>query len=478
MNLRVSASRREVVRFFRPSDACPTPPHGEVNSPLRFLSSALAFSVCRVYTSSRLSRGRYPADGRPAKTPTCPPPASCQGKEETVNYNLLEEKWIPVLWKDGHSDRVGIIEALTEAGRVRQIAASNPMDRLAILRFLLALLYWCKGNPPDGQDSISSFPADWFKRLDEHRGCFNLLGDVKRFYQCNSKSGKEGKLSADYLMQEVPTGTNSWHFRHSTDKNDGLCAACCAMGLLRLPLFATSGGRGKPPGVNQKPPVYVVPVGVSLAETLDFSWRNVPDVDLGTPAWEEPDLSLPTHGDVPLLVGLTLLPRRVWLDNPQEPEANCISCGRKELLIRQCVFAGIGSTKTNEDGQGRVWSDPHTISDSKGVLKPSNALGAADAASGQWTKIAAGILGGKIARARDAFGSSAFRRCKMTSTWKRWNMKFLSRSRQMRKGSKDVLRESSDVRRKAGSSSPKSNPGGLPEDILKYHPRLPQFVHR
>ncbi len=325
-----------------------------------------------------------------------------------MNYNLLEEKWIPVLWKDGHSDRVGIIEALTEAGRVRQIAASNPMDRLAILRFLLALLYWCKGNPPDGQDSISSFPADWFKRLDEHRGCFNLLGDVKRFYQCNSKSGKEGKLSADYLVQEVPTGTNSWHFRHSTDKNDGLCAACCAMGLLRLPLFATSGGRGKPPGVNQKPPVYVVPVGVSLAETLDFSWRNVPDVDLGTPAWEEPDLSLPTHGDVPLLVGLTLLPRRVWLDNPQEPEANCISCGRKELLIRQCVFAGIGSTKTNEDGQGRVWSDPHTISDSKGVLKPSNALGAADAASGQWTKIAAGILGGKVPRGKRCFWVVSF----------------------------------------------------------------------
>ncbi len=121
------------------------------------------------------------------------------------------------------------------------------------------------------------------------------------------------------------------------------------------------------------------------------------------PAWEEPDLSLPTYGNIPLLVGLTSLPRRVWLDNPQEPEAKCISCGRKEFLIRQCVFAGIGSTKTNEDGQGRVWSDPHTISDSKGVLKPSIALGAADAASGQWTKIAAGILGGKIPRGERCF---------------------------------------------------------------------------
>ncbi|HUY14521.1 MAG TPA: type I-E CRISPR-associated protein Cse1/CasA [Terriglobia bacterium] len=317
-----------------------------------------------------------------------------------MNYNLLEEKWIPVLWQYGHSDRVGVIEALSQAGRIRQIAASNPMDRLAILRFLLVLLYWCKESPPDGEDSISSFPSDWFKKLKDHRDCFNLLGDGKRFYQCNAKSGKERKLSANYLMQEVPTGTNVWHFRHSTDKRDGLCPACCAAGLLRLPLFATSGGRGKPPGLNQKPPVYVMPVGVSLAETLRLSWRKVSDSDLGMPTWEKPDLSLPKHGNVPLLIGLTWLPRRVWLDNPVEPQANCISCGRKQPLIRQCVFAGIGSTKTDDDGQGRVWSDPHTISDGEDVVKPSDALGATDAAAGQWTKIAAGILGGKKANGK------------------------------------------------------------------------------
>jgi len=314
-----------------------------------------------------------------------------------VNYNLLEEEWIPVLWKDGHSDRVGIRKALAQAGRIRQIAASNPMDRVAILRFLLALLYWCTGNPPDNKDSISSFRSDWFKKLDDHKECFNLLGDGKRFYQCKTESGKEKKLPANYLIQEVPTGTNSWHFRHSTDMEDGLCRACCAMGLLRLPLFATSAGRGKPPGVNQKPPVYVIPVGVSLSETLRLSWRKVSDPDLGTPTWERADQRLPECGSVPLLMGLTWLPRRVWLDNPEEPQANCVSCGRKEALIRQCVFAGIGSTKVTGGDEGRVWNDPHTLDDGEDVLKPSNALGAADAAAGQWANIAEGILAGKEA---------------------------------------------------------------------------------
>jgi hypothetical protein len=312
-------------------------------------------------------------------------------REEDMNYNLLEEKWIPVLWKEGNTNRVGIIEALTEAGRIRQIAASNPMDRVALLRFLLALLYWCKGNPPY-KIPDDSFPPDWFKKLNDNRDCFNLLGEGKRFYQCMPDT--PNKLSANYLAQEIPTGINFWHFKHATDKKDGLCSACCAMGLLRLPVFATSGGRGKPPGINAKPPTYVIPLGSSLAETLLLSWRKVSD--LGTPAWVKPDLQLPKKGEVPLLTGLTWLPRRVWLDNPGEI-ASCITCGGREPLIRHIVFVGIGSQKM-DDGDRRDWCDPHVIRDTKDkVVKPDNALGASDAAAGQWTKVATGILGGQRA---------------------------------------------------------------------------------
>ena len=119
-----------------------------------------------------------------------------------MNYNLLEEKWIPVLYRDGQSDRVPIRRALEDAGRIRQIAASNPMDRVAILRFLLALLYWCKGNPPDKANAAQcdSFPSDWFTKLNDHKECFNLLGEGKRFYQClNSVKSVKAKLSANYL---------------------------------------------------------------------------------------------------------------------------------------------------------------------------------------------------------------------------------------------------------------------------------------
>lgn len=45
-----------------------------------------------------------------------------------MNYNLLKEDWIPVLYANGEWKRVGILKAFEHAHRIRQIAASNRMD--------------------------------------------------------------------------------------------------------------------------------------------------------------------------------------------------------------------------------------------------------------------------------------------------------------------------------------------------------------
>ncbi|HOZ47510.1 MAG TPA: type I-E CRISPR-associated protein Cse1/CasA [Candidatus Hydrogenedentes bacterium] len=266
-----------------------------------------------------------------------------------MNYNLLDEEWIPVLYRDGRWERVGIRRAFEDAGRIRQIAASNPMDRVAILRFLLALLYWSQGDPPDTPVG-DGFPADYVEKLDDNRDCFNLLGDGKRFYQ--QHDAQRPRAVTD-LIQEIPTGNNFWHFRHSTDQQNGLCPACCAIGLLRLPLFSVSGLPDLKAGINGTPPIYVVPWGMSLLAALRANW--LPHESLGMPAWVCPGIETPSGEEVPLLTGLTALSRRVWL-HPPEVTGACVACGSEAMpLIRTCQYQSAGDQKND------LWNDPHVI---------------------------------------------------------------------------------------------------------------------
>ncbi len=270
-------------------------------------------------------------------------------------YNLLDEQWIPVLYHDGRWERVGIIKALKEAGQIRQIAASNPMDRVALLRFLLAVLYWCRGNPPADDEkrkvlASGQFPAGWFGKLDEHRDCFNLLGEGNRFYQ--DPNAQRERAVTD-LLQEVPTGNNFWHFKHATDGKHRLCLACCAMGLLRLPLFSVSGLPDLKAGINGTPPVYLIAIGQTLQDTLLLNWRKVDCI--GDPAWIRTGMANSVDGAIPMLVGLTMLSRRVWLHGP-EPADVCIGCGGRDLpLIRTCEFQTAG------EQHNEAWDDPHVL---------------------------------------------------------------------------------------------------------------------
>lgn len=308
-----------------------------------------------------------------------------------MDYQLLDEKWIPVLYQDGRFERIGILKAFSDAGRIRQIAANNPMDRFAVLRFMLALLYWCKGNPPESDEFVfkGSFPEEWFKKLDDKRDLFNLLGNGKRFYQIRPSNDTE-KSTINYLAHEVPTGTNYNHFRHSIDKVDGLCPACCALGLLRLPVFSTAGGSGKSPGINSKPPFYFFRVGKSLAETLWLSWEKIPHTNFGIPTWEDPNLELLEVGEIPLFTGLTWLPRRVWLNDPDISISYCILCGNMAHLIKDCIFEGKGSLK--KYALDKRWTDPNVIYINNKILKPGDVLNAHDAEAGQWLKVLQGII--------------------------------------------------------------------------------------
>lgn len=262
--------------------------------------------------------------------------------EQCESYNLVDQPWIPVLYLNGRNDRVGILDAMRDAHRIREIAAPNPMDRLAVVRLLIALKYWLRGKP-EGRRDTSAADVD---RLVECRQRFEILGNGPRFFQADDVSRIR---TVTELLQEVPTGNNFWHFRHSTDGDGGLCIPCCILGLLRLPLFSVSGLPDMKAGINGTPPIYRLPLGETLADTLELNWQEVSE--LGTPSWESPWDRL---GPPRLLEGLTSLSRRVRLHTPIGTSDACLGCGAAPgLLVLTCGFESAGMLQDDR------WTDPH-----------------------------------------------------------------------------------------------------------------------
>lgn len=67
---------------------------------------------------------------------------------QSPHYDLRFEPWIPVERLDGTADVVSIRDALIEAHRIRRLSGEIPGEGLALLRFLLSLVY-CICAPPE-----------------------------------------------------------------------------------------------------------------------------------------------------------------------------------------------------------------------------------------------------------------------------------------------------------------------------------------
>lgn len=251
-------------------------------------------------------------------------------------YNLLHEGWIPVLYADGNAAHIGIRKALKDAGKIRQLAASNPMDRVALLRFLIAVLLWCKDDETPLEtlkQRGAVIPEAWLAKLKTYETAFNLLGDSGRFYQDASIADIEPRPIADLLV-EYPGADSVNHMRHVVhDGSYGFCPACCALGILRLSVWAPA-NRYYPASINPGSAAYAYAEGKNLLSTL---LENLPE-DIGPagkPPWllQEP----PTSPDS--IARLAWRPRKLWLIAGHET-GSCDNCGKHGALISSLCNEG------------------------------------------------------------------------------------------------------------------------------------------
>ncbi|MBI5971364.1 MAG: type I-E CRISPR-associated protein Cse1/CasA [Deltaproteobacteria bacterium] len=278
-----------------------------------------------------------------------------------MSYNLLEEKWIPVLYRDGKADRVGICTALEDVSKIRCITLASPLDLFAVHRFILTLLYW-KASLAGGVEQVRNsllkdgeIPSAALDGIKKEASCFDLFDGESPFLQdpsvCNVK--EKDKKSVGSLFAEFASGSNIAHFHHGDDEDMRLCLPCVTLGMLRVVPWTQASGRGLTPSVHGAPPIMAIAIGDNLAVTLGLNLVPL-DGEAGEAKWS--GHFKPTN-TIPYLEALTWNPRRIFLPPPQK--GACWYCGSSDVLtVGKIVYKNNENTKKRSDKKPFEWQDP------------------------------------------------------------------------------------------------------------------------
>ena len=311
------------------------------------------------------------------------------GASPAPTFNLWTEPWIQLLGTDAVPLRLGMRDCLVHAHELDALADPSPLV-IASLQRLLAAIAQDIFRPESpaalaalirggsfAEDTVDAFGA-------QYGGRFDLFSESQPFMQTSDigltppKRKTEAKTVA-YLFPEEPSATNINHFFHRYDDENQYSPATAATGLITLSAFATSGGAGIKPSINGVPPLYVLPVGKTLFETIalsiitpEFQPRIASHDD--HPAWRRDTVIKRSEevNRVGYLESLTFPARRVRLF-PERTAGNCSRSGEfSDVLVRKMIFEmGRSRPKAAE-----LWFDPFAAYrvGAKGVPNPVRPL--------------------------------------------------------------------------------------------------------
>lgn len=304
-----------------------------------------------------------------------------QPNDETPSFNLWSEAWISVETRAGGLARVGIRDALVNAHDYIALYDASPLVVVGIHRLLTAILQ--DALAPKSKAQLEKlwedgkFSAEKIEQFGKrYADRFDLFAEDKPFLQSadlalfpQTKEEQRDATTVARLFSETPSGTLVTHYRHSVQDEQIYAPATAAAGLVAMPAFISSGGPGLMPSINGVPPIYVLPSGTNLFETLARSLiaQNVladqyPDENQDRAWWQR---KLPTKVEqskkgqnqlarVGYLHGLTFPARKVRL-HPERINGICTRSGEKsDWMVRTMIFK-MGES-LQEDAS--TWRDP------------------------------------------------------------------------------------------------------------------------
>lgn len=285
-------------------------------------------------------------------------------------FDLFTEPWITCVSRDGGVEEYGIEGLLAKAHELTEIIDPSPLVVASVVRLVEAVLLSALAvSDEDAWLHLweqGRFDDDAMERVRERcSGGMDLFDSERPFYQSRDieRTGESEHIkSVGYLFPDTATGTAVVHYAHAPESAHAFCPVCCAKGLVTVPAFATSGGQGIKPSINGVPPVYVLPIGRSLFETLLLNYV-LPTYRPPGAAARDPGPCWLTGGVVGhkeerasagFVESLTWPARRVRLLAPLF-EGACTRCGRlsEKLTHRIVLDQGVSRPK-----DAAPWMDP------------------------------------------------------------------------------------------------------------------------
>lgn len=201
-----------------------------------------------------------------------------------MQFNLIDEKWIPVRRKDGTPDTIRpweVTDGFTD-NPVVSLNAPRPDFNGALIQFLIGLV------------QTAFAPAnkiEWKKKLQTHptpnqlkasfmkvRHAFDLTGDGPRFMQDFDDFAQKSK-PIDWLLIGAATKNTIKENRDHFVKRDAvasMCPACCATAIFTMQTNAPMGGAGFRTSLRGGGPLTTLVIGDKDFNTLWHAlWLNV-----------------------------------------------------------------------------------------------------------------------------------------------------------------------------------------------------------
>lgn len=271
-----------------------------------------------------------------------------------MKFDITLDSWLPVKTLQGEVKTINLLECLEQAPSIKELDGLNPMEEYSIHRFISVFLMsiFRPERWTDKLDLLEEEKFDMERIYGYIQQCrsegvsFDLFDEKSPFLQSpyDAKYDREKNLKSPAILDSTrASGNNPIHFDHNLEEEVALSSKEAFWGLMTAQFFCTAMSGGYPSNVYGAPPIFYLPFGKNLFETLILSIPCITENDSGLEIWRS-SIEIIPKADVAktsLIYGMFFPARRIRLLE-------------ENGLVKQ-VYYQPGLHFTGFAG----WSDPH-----------------------------------------------------------------------------------------------------------------------